>query len=112
MTEFNKSTCVKVNKEKMDLIKAKGLNLQNLLDKAMDEELKHHQMSKQERINDLTQKIEKIKKQRDDDLMDYQKKIDSMLKMFNEIKNKEEKYYNKQIKYLELELNYLKNNDK
>ena len=40
MTKFNKCTCVKVNKEKMDLIKAKGLNLQDILDKAMDNELK------------------------------------------------------------------------
>ena len=30
MTEFDKCTCVKVNKDKMDLIKAKGLNLQDL----------------------------------------------------------------------------------
>ena len=62
MTEFNKCTCVKVNKEKMDLIKAKGLNLQDLLDKAMDDELNLSEVSShQEKIDNLNAKIDKLK---------------------------------------------------
>lgn len=108
MTNFDKCTCVKVNKEKMDLIKAKGLNLQDILDKAMDEELKLSDVSdvKQE-IDDLTLKIAKLKKERDESIKDCEKKIEILMKNLNESKDKEEAYYNKQIHFLELELEYL-----
>ena len=98
MTNFDKCTCVKVNKEKMDLIKAKGLNLQDILDKAMDEELKLSDASdvKQE-IDDLTLKIAKLKKERDESIKDCEKKIEILMKNLNELKDKEEAYYNKQI---------------
>ena len=61
MSNFNKCTCVKVNKEKMDLIKAKGLNLQDLLDKAMNEELNLNNMpDKEQKIDEILTKIEKL----------------------------------------------------
>ncbi len=110
MTKFNKCTCVKVNKEKMDLIKAKGLNLQDLLDKAMDDELKLSDVSNvQHRIDEITLQIEKLKKERDEALQDCEKKIEILMKNLTESKNKEEDYYNKHIKYLEMEREYIKN---
>jgi hypothetical protein len=109
MTEFDKCTCVKVNKEKMDLIKAKGLNLQDLLDKAMDEELKLSELSNvQQKVDDLTLKIERLKNERDESINDCEKKIEILMKNLNESKDKEEDYYNKHIHFLELELEYLK----
>ncbi|WP_292474126.1 hypothetical protein [Methanosphaera sp.] len=108
MTEFNKCTCVKVNKDKMDLIKAKGLNLQDLLDKAMDAELNLSNVSDvQQKMDDLSLKIEKLKKERDASIKDCEKKIDILMKNLLESKEKEELYYNKQIHFLELELEYL-----
>lgn len=109
MTEFDKCTCVKVNKEKMDLIKAKGLNLQDLLDKAMDDELQFKEVSNiDHKIDELSSEIKKLKEERDETIRDFEKKIDMLMKNFIEFKNKEEGYYNKHIHYLELELEYLK----
>lgn len=108
MTEFNKCTCVKVNKEKMDMIKAKGLNLQDLLDKAMDDELNLNQLQdNQQRINEINQQIKKLEKQRNEAMKDCQKKIDILMKNLIESKNHEEENYNKQIKILKLEREYL-----
>lgn len=108
MTEFNKCTCVKVNKDKMALIKAKGLNLQDLLDRAMDEELNLLNISDvQQKIDNLSLKIEKLKKERDESIKDCEKKIEILMKNLSESKDKEEAYYNKQIHFLELELEYL-----
>lgn len=108
MTEFNKCTCVKVNKEKMNMIKAKGLNLQDLLDKAMDKELNLNQIQdNQQRINEINQQIKKLEKQRDKAMNDCQKKIDILMKNLIESKNHEEENYNKQIKILKLEREYL-----
>ena len=116
MTEFNKCTCVKVNKDKMALIKAKGLNLQDLLDRAMDEELNLLNISDvQQKIDNLSLKIEKLKKERDESIKDCEKKIEILMKNLSESKDKEDNeskdkdkaYYNKQIHFLELELEYL-----
>lgn len=108
MTEFNKCTCVKVNKEKMDMIKAKGLNLQDLLDKAMDDELNLNQIQdNRQRINEINKQIKKLEKQRDEAMADCQKKIDILMKNLIESKNHEEENYNKQIKILKLEREYL-----
>ena len=75
MTKFNKCTCVKVNKEKMDLIKAKGLNLQDILDKAMDNELKLNKtQSIEDTIDEINTKIEKLEKQRDAAIIDCEKR--------------------------------------
>lgn len=108
MTEFNKCTCVKVNKDKMDLIKAKGLNLQDILDKAMDDELNINEVENVEEVVDqLNEKIEKLIKQRDDSLEDCQKKIDILLKNLIDLKEHEEKVFNKEINFLELKRDYL-----
>ncbi|MBQ6218557.1 MAG: hypothetical protein IJJ47_02385 [Methanosphaera sp.] len=109
MSNFNKCTCVKVNKEKMDLIKAKGLNLQDLLDKAMNEELNLNNMpDKEQKIEEILTKIEKLEKERDKSIADCDKKIDILIKNLIESRNNEEQFYNKQIKVLKLELEYLK----
>lgn len=109
MSNFNKCTCVKVNKEKMDLIKAKGLNLQDLLDKAMNEELNLNNMpDKEQKIEEILSKIEKLEKERDKSIADCDKKIDILIKNLIESRNNEEQFYNKQIKVLKLELEYLK----
>ncbi len=113
MTEFNKCTCVKVNKEKMDLIKAKGLNLQDLLDKAMDNELQLDKITNnEERIEEIDKEIEKLEKERDEAIADCQKKIDILMSNLIESKNHEEENYNKQIHILELEKKLLNENQK
>ena len=81
MTEFDKCTCVKVNKEKMDLIKAKGLNLQDLLDKAMDDELQFKEVSHlDKKIEDLSLEIKKLEDERNECIRDFEKKMDTIMK--------------------------------
>lgn len=93
----------------MDLIKAKGLNLQDLLDKAMNEELNLNNMpDKEQKIEEILTKIEKLEKERDKSIADCDKKIDILIKNLIESRNNEEQFYNKQIKVLKLELEYLK----
>ena len=111
MTKFNKCTCVKVNKEKMDLIKAKGLNLQDILDKAMDNELKLNKtQSIEDTIDEINTKIEKLEKQRDSAIIDCEKKINILMKNLSELKHREEKNFNKEINFLKLKREYLLNN--
>lgn len=108
MTEFNKCTCVKVNKEKMDLIKKKGLNLQDILDKAMDGVLNLNKSEiTQLSIDELNKKIEKLTIQRDEALVDCQKRIDLLIKNLNESKEHEKMLYDKQINYLISKRDYL-----
>lgn len=108
MTEFNKCTCVKVNKEKMDLIKAKGLNLQDILDKAMDDELKINKSKCIETdLKKLDEKINKLIKQRDESIEDCEKKIDILMKSLIDLKDREAENFNREIKFLELKREYL-----
>lgn len=108
MTEFNKCTCVKVNKEKMDLIKAKGLNLQDILDRAMDEELNINKSEGIEAdLKKLDEKINKLIKQRDESVADCEKKIDILMKSLVDLKNREAENFNREIKFLELKREYL-----
>lgn len=111
MSQYNKCTCVKVNKEKMALIKAKGLNLQDLLDNAMDNELQlndnHVNQGKIEQINEEISKLEQEKLQV---INDYQKKMDTLLKQLNELKKHEEEFYDKQIMIFQLKKEYLEKN--
>lgn len=108
MTELNKCTCVKVNKEKMDLIKSKGLHLQDILDKAMDEELQLSKISNsQQKIEELKEIIKKLEQEKEDSLKEYDKKIDLIIKLLTESKNTEETYYNKRIQSLKMEIEYL-----
>ena len=108
MTDFNKCTCVKVNKEKMDLIKKKGLNLQDLLDVAMDIELELNDSITKSSIDIFSDKIIELQCKRDEAMVDYQKRIDLVLKMLHESKEKEKEYYDRQIDYLESKIEYLK----
>ena len=65
----------KSKQRKMDLIKAKGLNLQDLLDKAMNEELNLNNMpDKEQKIEEILTKIEKLEKERDKSIADCDKK--------------------------------------
>lgn len=105
---FNETTSVKINKEKKDLAKAKGLKLQDLLDNALNEELKLNEIPRnQKKINDLTQEIESLKKTRDDAIADCEKKIDILMRNLNSSKEREREDYNKKIRCLEAEVEYL-----
>ena len=108
MTKYDKSTCVKVNKDKMDLIKKKGLNLQDILDKAMDEELKlNKEEITKESIKEINEKINKLTHKKEERMEEYQKKIDSITRTINESKKHEEKMYDDQIEYLKAKKYYL-----
>ena len=108
MTKYDKSTCVKVNKDKMDLIKKKGLNLQDILDKAMDEELKlNKEEITKESIKEINEKINKLTHKKEERMEEYQKKIDSITRTINESKKHEEKMYDEKIEYLKTKKYYL-----
>ncbi|MBO7718956.1 MAG: hypothetical protein J6S29_02260 [Methanosphaera sp.] len=108
MTKYDKCTCVKVNRDKMDLIKKKGLNLQDVLDKAMNEELNlNKDETTTESINQINEKINKLKRQKEERMEEYQKKIDSITRTINESKKHEEKLYDNQIEYLTTKKYYL-----
>lgn len=94
----------------MDLIKSKGLKLQNILDKAMDEELEIESITnKQQKINQLTEEIEKLEIQKQQAIKNTKKHIDAITKNLKQLQEYEEKTYNKQINQLVLEKKYLKN---
>lgn len=108
MTEFNKCTCVKVNKEKMDLIKSRGINLQDLLDEAMDMELNINKDEiKQSKIQKINEEIEKVEKEKEEKMIYCQKKIDTLMKNLIESKEHEEEVYNKKIEYLKRKKRYM-----
>lgn len=111
LSQYNKCTCVKVNKEKMTLIKAKGLNLQDLLDNAMDNELQlNDNQINNGKIEQINEKIEKLEQEKLQTITDYQKKIDTLLKNLNELKKQEEEFYDKQIRILQLKKEYMEKN--
>lgn len=112
MTEFNETTSVKINKEKKNLAKAKGLKLQDLLDDALNRELNLDTIPKtQKSIEDISDEIEKLKISRDKAEADCAKKINILIKGLNEFKKEETLAYNKKIKFLEAKLEYLKKGD-
>jgi len=92
----------------MDLIKKKGLNLQDLLDVAMDIELELNDSITKNSIGVFADKIIELEFKRDEAMVDYQKRIDLILKMLLESKEKEKEYYDRQIDYLESKIKYLK----
>lgn len=111
MSQYNKCTCVKVNKEKMALIKAKGLNLQDLLDNAMNNELElNDNKNKEEKIEKINEEIKKLEHEKQETINDYQKKIDILLKNLTELKKHEEEFYDRQKTVLQLKKEYLINN--
>ena len=108
ITEFNKCTCVKVNKEKMDLIKSKGLKLQCILDKAMDKELELECLTnKEEKINLLNAEIEKLEQHKQEATKNTKKHINAIIKNLEFIQQYEEKQYDIQIQQLTLERDYI-----
>ena len=74
---FNETTSVKINKQKKDLAKSKGLKLQDLLDHALDEALgfSYYPMSEL-RLLEIDNEIESLKIQKEKAMRDCQKKID------------------------------------
>ena len=77
---FNETTSVKINKQKKDLAKSKGLKLQDLLDHALDEALgfSYYPMSEL-RLLEIDNEIESLKIQKEKAMRDCQKKIDILI---------------------------------
>ena len=98
---FNETTSVKINKQKKDLAKSKGLKLQDLLDHALDEALgfTYYPMSELR----LSLRIQKEKA-----MKDCQKKIDILVSGLMEFKEEEAAQYDRKIRQLELEKEYNK----
>jgi hypothetical protein len=107
MTVYDKCTCVKVNRDKMDLIKKKGLNLQDILDKAMDNELNLNKEMNEDTLIQISDKINELSIKKEERLIDYQKKTDLINRLLTESKENEMKYYDQRIEYLKNKKQYL-----
>ncbi|AMK15783.1 hypothetical protein [Methanobrevibacter olleyae] len=106
---FNETTSVKINKEKKDLAKSKGLKLQDLLDHALDEALGLGFTPLSElRIMEIDNEIESLKIQKEKAMGDCQRKIDILVSGLMEFKEAEEAEYDRKIRQLELEKEYNK----
>ena len=106
---FNETTSVKINKQKKDLAKSKGLKLQDLLDHALDEALgfSYYPMSEL-RLLEIDNEIESLKIQKEKAMKDCQKKIDILISGLIEFKEEEAAQYDRKIRQLELEKEYNK----
>ena len=109
MQNFNDTTSVKINREKKDLAKSKGLKLQDLLDNALNEELGlvDEEIKKEEKIEKLKQEIINLEEEKEKNLKDCDKKINILMKNLVDMRNREEENYNSQIKILQAKINYL-----
>lgn len=109
MQNFNDTTSVKINREKKDLAKSKGLKLQDLLDNALNEELGlvDEEIKKEEKIEKLKQEIINLEEEKEKNLKDCDKKINILMKNLVDMRNREEENYNNQIKILQAKINYL-----
>lgn len=108
MVVFNETTCVKINKEKKDLAKSKGLKLQDILDNALNHALSIDDIEcKDVRIKQIDDEIEKLKKTKEKAIADCEKKINYLMKSLNDMKDREAENYDKEIHYLELEKEYI-----
>ena len=96
---FNETTSVKINKQKKDLAKSKGLKLQDLLDHALDEALgfSYYPMSEL-RLLEIDNEIESLKIQKEKAMRDG----------LIEFKEEEAAQYDRKIRQLELEKEYNK----
>ena len=104
---FNDTTSVKINKEKKDLAKSKGLKLQDLLDHALDEALGLNNCPMGElRIIEIDNEIESLKIEKEKAMKDCQKKIDVLINGLIEFKEEEAAQYDRKIRRLELEKEY------
>lgn len=106
---FNETTSVKINKQKKDLAKSKGLKLQDLLDHALDEALglTYYPMSEL-RLLEIDNEIESLRIQKEKAMKDCQKKIDILVSGLMEFKEEEAAQYDRKIRQLELEKEYNK----
>ena len=89
---FNETTSVKINKQKKDLAKSKGLKLQDLLDHALDEALgfSYYPMSEL-RLLEIDNEIESgLIEFKEEEAAQYDRKIRQL---------ELEKEYNKQMLY-------------
>lgn len=108
MVVFNETTCVKINKEKKDLAKSKGLKLQDILDNALNHALSIEDIECNDiRIKQIDDEIEKLKKTKEKSIADCEKKINILMKSLNDMKDREAENYDKEIHYLELEKEYI-----
>lgn len=106
---FNETTSVKINKEKKDLAKSKGLKLQDLLDHALDEALGLGFTPVSElRLTEIDNEIESLKRDKEKAMKDCQKKIDILINGLVEFKEAEAAAYDRKIRILELEKEYNK----
>lgn len=106
---FNETTSVKINKEKKDLAKSKGLKLQDLLDHALDEALGLGFTPVSElRLTEIDNEIESLKREKEKAMKDCQKKIDILINGLIEFKEAEAAAYDRKIRILELEKEYNK----
>jgi len=109
MSCFNETTSVKINKQKKDLAKSRGLKLQDLLDHALDEALGISSCDlSQIRIAEIDEEIKLLEDKKEKEIKDCQKKIDILIKGLNEFKEAEEAEFDKKIKSLEFEKEYIK----
>lgn len=109
MNCFNETTSVKVNKEKKDLAKSKGLKLQDLLNHALDEALGLNSIQVSElRITEIDNEIATLKIEKEKAIKDCQKKIDILIGGLNDFRDGEAANFDKEIKNLELEKEYIK----
>lgn len=109
MRNFNDTTSVKINREKKNLVKSKGIKLQDILDDAINLEigiLDEESLNKN-KIKDFLLKINEIEKERDKYLDSFNKEIDVLLSELYQFRDEEEKRYNDQIKILQSKIDYL-----
>ncbi|MGN1363302.1 MAG: hypothetical protein ACI4VU_06325 [Methanobrevibacter sp.] len=109
MRNFNDTTSVKINKEKKNLVKSKGIKLQDLLDDAINFELgiSDEKSINKNKIDYFLLEISKIEEERDKYLDNFNKEIKVLLDDLNNFKNEEEEYYNNKIKVLQSKIKYL-----
>lgn len=109
MQNFNDTTSVKINREKKNLAKSKGLKLQDLLDSALNDELGlcNEEDKVNERIERLKQEIKNLEIEKEKNLADCDKKINILMKNLRDMRDREEENYNDKINILKAKIEYL-----
>lgn len=106
MRNFNDTTSVKINREKKNLVKSKGIKLQDILDDAINLELGilDEESLNKNKIKDFLLKINEIEKERDKYLDSFNKEIDVLLSELYQFRDEEEKGTMIKLKYFNLKL--------
>ncbi|OWT32608.1 hypothetical protein BGI41_06765 [Methanobrevibacter sp. 87.7] len=109
MRNFNDTTSIKINREKKNLVKSKGIKLQDLLDDAINWELgiSDEKSLNKEKINEFLLEINKIENERDNYLNNFDKEMNLLLNDLIHFKSEEEKFYNNKIEILQSKIKYL-----